>query len=388
MPNFYLPQLLGFNAINKYLAIRLITMFIMVLLAVFFLFFLIEYIDHLRRASGRSQATPMEAIYKMVIYHSINDVSELLPYVVLIANILCFYRLNINQEIIIMRACGYSTRQLLSVPLWISLVIGLVYLSIINPISAKLNEYYYKLNNQYFGQQTTTLSLLKDNIWLREFQDENNQIIIINAKNSQNQAKNLENVDIYIQSEQGSMEQIIHASSAELVNNSQEPNPKLQNYWLLKNGIIENIGEKIGDTINPFNEYKMPTTIHQDSINGSILGADTISVYQLYIYAGHLAGSGFNAAAYYIRFYALLTLPINLVAMQMIGMGFAMKNQLRVRKLSLIFYGILTGFLVFFSTQIIFAYGQIYKLPNILVGVIPAIIAFVFGLYFLLYHED
>ncbi len=380
----HLPQIFGFSAINKYLAIRLITMFFMVLLGVYFLFFLIEYIDHLRRASGRLQATPMDAIYKMVIYHSINDVSELLPYVVLIANILCFYRFNVAQEIIIMRACGYSTRQLLMVPTCVSLAIGLVYLTLVNPISAKLNEYYYNLNNQYFGQQTTTLSLLKDNIWLREFQDKNDKIIIINAKNSQNQAKNLENVDIYIQNEQGNMEQLIHAQNAELINQTGQGDGQLQNYWLLKNGTIEIIGDKI----TPFSEYKLPTTIHQDSINGSILGADTISVFQLYNYADHLAGSGFNAASYYIRFYALLTLPINLVAMQIIGMGFAMKNQLRIRKFSLIFYGILTGFMVFFTTQIIFAYGQISKLPTILVGVIPALIALVFGLYFLLYHED
>ncbi|MEI7669813.1 MAG: LptF/LptG family permease, partial [Pseudomonadota bacterium] len=87
-------------------------------------------------------------------------------------------------------------------------------------------------------------------------------------------------------------------------------------------------------------------------------------------------------------FYSMLASPFLLCAMILIGAVFSLRLPRRGGIMLLVVTGIITGFMVHFLTNLIYAFGQSGDIPVMLAAWSPAMIALMMGGGMLLHLED
>src|ERR1700759_5811766 len=95
--------------------------------------FLIDYIELLRRGSTRAGVT-LGVLLEMAALKLPHTAQEVLPFAVLFGTMLAFWRLTRNHELVVARAAGVSVWQFLTPAVLVAFLIGLVAVTIFNPI--------------------------------------------------------------------------------------------------------------------------------------------------------------------------------------------------------------------------------------------------------------
>ena len=131
------------------------------------IFSLFDFLELLRRTSAKPQVT-LELVLKMFVYRFPSFFQDILPFVIFFAAILTLWRLNKNQEFLIIKAAGVSIWQFLLPLSTIAFIIGLGDLLVINSIAAKLVTKFYTLENRYIHERENPVTVSEHGFWLRE----------------------------------------------------------------------------------------------------------------------------------------------------------------------------------------------------------------------------
>ncbi|MBV9827351.1 MAG: LPS export ABC transporter permease LptG [Alphaproteobacteria bacterium] len=334
--------------------------------------FLLDYIELLRRGGTRTQAT-WGVLLEMAVLKLPHTAQEVMPFAILFGTMLAFWRLTRSNELVVARAAGVSVWGFLTPAITVALAIGVVAITVFNPIASSMEGSYEKLDTRILRQSGDPSSLSNAGLWLRQSDPGGGQIILHGEKVASTTLQ-LRDPSLYFLNKKAEFTSRIEAKSATL-----EPG-----FWHISGG------ERFqpNQPPQPVSDLQLPTTLTASKIEESLAPPDTMSFWELPGYISLLEQSGFSAQRHRLQFNILLARPLLFCAMVLIAATFSLRMQRRGGTAALIVSGVAAGFLLYFVSDIVFALGLSAKIPVLLAAWTPAGVSLLFGASMLLHLED
>jgi lipopolysaccharide export system permease protein len=334
--------------------------------------FLLDYIELIRRGGTKVQAT-VWLLCEMAALKLPHTAQEVLPFAILFGTMLAFWRLTRNNELVVARAAGVSVWQFLTPALLVALLIGIVAVTVFNPIASFAEAAYEKLESHVLRTGSDPLSLSDSGLWLRQSDASGNQIVIHSGKIAP-QTLIFDPVTLFFFNDSTQFTSRVDAQSARLEKGD----------WLIENGIrwVPN------EPPQPFTELRLATTLTARKIEESLASPETMSFWDLPGFISLLEQSGFPAQRHRLHFNVLLARPFLLGAMVLVAATFSLRMQRRGGAGLMIVGGVISGFLLYFLSDIVFAFGLSDKVPVTLAAWTPTGVSLIFGASMLLHLED
>jgi lipopolysaccharide export system permease protein len=335
--------------------------------------FLADYLELLRRGGTRAQAT-WGTLLEMAALQLPQTAQKLMPFAILFGTMLAFWRLTRSNELVVARAAGVSVWGFLTPAVLVALLIGVAAVTLFNPIAARMESGYVRLESRILQTDSDPLALSNAGLWLRQSDGAGGQIILRGEKIGARLQLDLRDVSVFFVNRRNEFTGRIEAKTARLVNG----------FWVLDDG------QRFTSGAAPaaFREWRLPTTLTADKIEESLASPDTMSFWQLPGFISLLERSGFAAQRHRLHFEVLLARPLLFCAMVLVAATFSLRLQRRGGAAVLVVGGVITGFLLYFLSDVVFALGLSAKIPVVLAAWTPTGVSMIFGASMLLHLED
>lgn len=342
---------------------------------------LIELLELLRRAGEVPRGVPFIVLLQMAFLKLPTTAEKIYPFAVMIGGMVTLARLTRTSELAVTRAAGVSVWQFLMPGVIVASVLGVIFVSAVNPIAAMTISQFDKLEGKYISNKPSQLSILPSGLWLRQsneaginFRKTPAQEYIMHAVRMNQSTYALENVMVLLFDTSEHFVGRMDAASASL-----KPGQ-----WALADVTLS------APDSQPTHEaeYAMPTALTMSQIQDSFSAPETFSFWQLPGFIAVLEAAGFSALPHKLHFHSLMALPMLLAGMVLLSAVFSLRSSRRGRTGVLIATGLVIGFLVYFMTNIIYTLGSTGKLPIALAAWAPSLIVVMVAGATLLHLED
>jgi len=361
-----------------YIARRFLMWFSGVFLLFVMLIFIGDFVELTRRTSARADIGA-GLLAKMAALKLPYEAQQVMPFAVLGGSILALFFMTRSRELIVARAAGISVWQFLTPAIAIAFIVGVVGVTLFNPLASTAQAEYKFLENTILKSQAGSLLLNNSGLWLRQSDIEGTQAVIHalsrpNAATSVPAEMVLADVTIYFFRDNDRLIRRIDAAGARLE----------AGRWHVSNGVEWRPDrDKLA-----FEEEVVPTNLTVQKIEESFASPETMSFWKLPAFIQLLEESGFSAQKHKLYFDSLLARPLMLCAMVLIAAVFSLRMQRRGGTTPLMIGGICAGFLVYFLSDLVFALGSSATIPVALAAWTPAVISTLLGAFVLLHLED
>jgi lipopolysaccharide export system permease protein len=333
--------------------------------------FLADFIEMLRRSADRGDIT-IFILLEMVLLRIPTLSMKLLPFIALFGGMLTFFRLSKSSELTVIRATGVSVWQFLFPSLFIAFAVGVLVLTVINPIGAEMQARNDRMEAKYFETKTNLLTLSTNDLWLRQIDEEG--LSVIHARGAINRGLDLTEVIIFEYDAEDQFTGRIDAEQARL-----HPG-----YWELDNVVITGPNKPAERR----DKLELPTELTVLQIQESFASPATLSFWDLPGFIETLELAGFSGDRHRLHWYSLMAGPVLMLAMVLVAATFSLRTLRQGRTVVMVLGGITTGFVFYFMTDIIYALGLSGNLPIIMSAWIPAVAITLFGLAMMFHLED
>jgi lipopolysaccharide export system permease protein len=354
----------------RYLAKQFLTGVGIVFAGFLFLSFSIDLVDIFNRTAGKH--VPTGAVVAMCLLQLPSLGLKLLPFAVLLGGAFTFVRLSRSHELLAIRAGGVSAWNLLAPPLTVAIALGVLTVTVFTPFSSSLLVEFTALEAKYIRGQASQLDVSRNGLWLR--QGDANSQSVVHALRVADQGIRLDDVVIFLFGSGDRFLGRIEARSAKLVEGA----------WQLRDAWVSDLDGH--PSLHA--DYRVATTLTPSRIQESFAPPDTLSFWALpgFIHTAQLAG--FRATRYQLYFDSLLALPAMFAAMVFMAASFSL-GLARLGGLGRVaLWGALSGFGVYFFSNVATALGETGILPIPLAAAAPATVAILIGLTLVFHHED
>src|SRR5258707_3892266 len=137
--------------------------------------FLLDYIELMRRGGAKTQAT-WSTLLEMAALKLPHTAQDVMPFAILFGTMLAFWRLTRSNELVVARAAGVSVWGFLTPAILVALLVGVVAVTLFNPIASAMQASYENLANRILRQAGDPLSLSNTRLWLRQSEAADGQI--------------------------------------------------------------------------------------------------------------------------------------------------------------------------------------------------------------------
>jgi len=111
---------------------------------------------------------PPDVVISMSLLKLPDIAQKLLPFAVLLGAIFAFSRMSRNHELVATRAAGVSAWQFLTPPLLVAVMLGVLTMTVFNPMSSAFLSQYTRLEARYVHGQASQLAVSSTGLWLRQ----------------------------------------------------------------------------------------------------------------------------------------------------------------------------------------------------------------------------
>ena len=332
-----------------------------------------DIVELLRRASGQKEVT-IDIIIQMSLLKLPNLVQEMLPFAVLLGGMMAFWRMAKANELVISRAAGVSAWQFLMTPMILTFLVGVVLITTFNPFAAAMRSHYENMESKYLGKNHTEFAMGSTGVWLRQGKQDSHAVIHANTVRGSGDEAQLLGVIVFQLEGDDRFVGRIDAAKATL----------RAGYWELYDAYISVPDE----ATRHVDVYRLATELTIEGIQDSFASADTLSFWELPKFISTMEQAGFNANAHRLYLNSLLSMPVLLCAMVLIAAIFSIRVSRRSSTGMMIIGGVVSGFLLYFFTNIVHALGLSASIPAALAAWMPAGVAMMLGITALLHLED
>lgn len=333
--------------------------------------FLADFIEILRKSSGKDEVK-LFFVVQITLLRLPTILLELLPFIALFGAMLTFFRMSRTSELTVIRSAGVSAWMFLMPSLLIALSIGIIVLTVVNPISSAMKAHSAQLEAKYFEKRSNLLVLTSNNLWLRQVDEDG--LSVIHARGAINRGIELTGVIIFQYDLDEQFRTRIEADKAKLMNG----------YWDLQNVLITS-PEQPGTVMDSLH---LDTSLTAAQIQESFAPPKQISFWELPEFIQTLEEAGFSALTHRIYWHSLISKPVLLLAMVLVAATFSLRATRRGKTSLLVMAGITSGFVFYFFTDIILALGLAGNLPVILAAWTPAVAITLIGMSMMFHLED
>ncbi|SLN48336.1 LPS export ABC transporter permease LptG [Oceanibacterium hippocampi] len=332
---------------------------------------IIQILEFLRRTADKVDVT-FGVILQLTFLDLPTKTLELLPFVMLFGAMLAFYRLNRSSELVVARAAGISAWQFLAPALAVSLVFGIVVVTIINPLAAAMASRFELVEGQYLRGRASMLKVTSDGLWMRQADGDGQ--IVVHADRARQQGVDLRDVIFFRFVDLDRFTMRIDAQRAVL----------RDGYWEMRDAYVALPNQPI----EVYKRFKLPTTLTFLQIQESFAPPETLSFWELPAFIQTLQDNGFVATRQRLYLHSLLATPLLFVAMVFLAAASTLRLVRRGGNALFLLGGVLSGFLLFFMSDVASAFGVTGDVPIYLAAWAPGLVGLMAGTWFVFQLED
>ena len=352
--------------INKYLARE----FIKVILNTVFVFFCLGFIMNLFEEINYFKDLDI-GIYVPIMLSSLIVPSllyNMFPFIILLSGIWFFLKIKKSDEVTAMKVSGMSNFSVIIIPGLLSFMLGIFFITSINPITSVLVQKYETIKGDYDRDKDYLATITQNGIWIKE---KNN---IIRATNLQKE--NLMNVTIYKFDKNNNFVKRVEAKSANISSTT----------WSLKNvRIVDDNGKILSDNMDLLSYFSL---YDLKKIKSLYTNLDTVSFWNIENEIKLLEERGYSTKQMETKLHRSLAFPFFLLAMVLLSGVFTLGIRFKESNFTYAFIAIITCVLIYYFNDFSAALGRTEKLAVEVAVWMPIIIIFIFSAVGIIYANQ
>lgn len=362
------------STLNRYLAQHYIFNMLFILFVLFGIIYLFDTVELLRRA-GKKDDVPLTLVLQMGLL-KLPEVGQMLfPFAILFSGMFTFWQRTRRHELVVVRSAGFSVWQFLAPVIAVALSIGVLNVTVINPVGAMFLSKFEMLENEYLSNKKSYVALLKEGLWLRQIQDDDQGHVILHADRINLDEWELQDVMVLFFGEGDQFIRRIDAAKARLD----------EGMWTFEQATSNYAGQRQPEVV-PL--VALPTELTTRELEESFASPETLSFWQLPGFIKTMEMTGFDATPMKIHFQALLAQPFLFVAMILLAASVSLRPPRFRGTMILVMTGVMIGFLIFFMVSFLQALGSSHQIPVFLAAWSPALVTLLLGVAVMLNLED
>ena len=357
--------------LNAYLGRQFLFWFLSSLLALVAVIMLVELIELFRRTSSHEQAT-VATVVGMALLKLPHLAEKAAPFAVLFGAMLAFWKLNRNLELIVVRAAGVSVWQFLLPVVTCAFAVGVIKVALFNPFAAAMLLRYEHLEAQFIKGKSSLAAVSGEGIWLRQATERGHYVLHAQRVNTPDMV--LSGVIVFLMQDRDTFVGRIDAKQARLADG----------YWAMETATVTGPG----GPPRVLKGYKLDTDLTRENINDSFAPPETLSFWALPKFIAVLEAAGFSGLRHRLSWHTQLADPALLCAMVVLAATFSLRHVRRGGTGMMVAGGIAAGFLLFFLSDVVSAFGASAKIPIVLAAWSPTLVSALIGTAVLFHFED
>jgi len=297
---------------------------------------------------------------------------NMFPFIILLSGIWFFLKIKKNDEVTALKITGMSNSSVILIPSIVSIILGIFFITSINPITSVLVKKYENLKGNYERDKDYLAAITRNGIWIKEKNLEKNNII----RSSYLKNNHLMDVTIYEFDSDNNFVKRIEVESADISSLT----------WTLKNiKIIDEDGKLLSENIETIS-YNSIYDIKK--IKSLYTNLDTISFWNIKNEIKILEERGYSTKQMQTKFQRSLAFPFFLLAMLLLSGVFTLGMKVKESNLTYVFFTLIVSVLVYFFNDFSAALGRTEKLAIVVAVWMPIIIIFIFSAVGVLYANQ
>ena len=347
--------------INKYLAKEFIKIVINTSIIFFFLGFIMNIFEEINFFKDFNVAIITPIILSLLFVPSL--LNYFFPFVILLSGMWFFLKIKKTDELTSMNVSGMSNLSVIIVPSFLSIILGIFFVTALNPITSLLVKKYETVKGNYEKEQDYLATVTVNGIWIKERGLKANYMI----RASHLEKENLMGVTIYEFDKDNNFTRRIEADSANITSLK----------WVLKNiTVINSDGIMLTEPIKDPFYFSMYDIKKIKSLYSNL---DTISFWDLEHEINLLKQRGYSTREMQVKLHRSLAFPFFLLSMVLLSSVFTLGTTFKENNWTYVFLTIISSVLIFFFNDFSAALGKTDKLPIELSVWMPITIIFIFS---------
>lgn len=359
-----------FGLLSRYVSRSFLASFGGTLLCLFSILILFDFAELQRRAGAKEIS--LSDKFTMVFLHTPHFLEQILPFLVFVAALFIFWRMNRANELLIFRSVGISLWRLILPISLTALMIGFTDLTVFNPLSSAMQKRYEKLEKRYLSKNKEDVKVTSTGIWLSEKMGTHQAIYRVDKIDLK--TLTLLNLNIIIRSSENKFIERIDAKTAQIQGNQ----------LVLREGWETPFGK----SSQPFMEKTIKTSFTKNIIERMKVSRAAFSFWELPSYIVLLESSGLHNLKYKMYWHAMLANAFWLGAMILLAAAFSCRPYRKGKTVLFLLAGLIVGFFLYFFKDIMFALGATGGLPPAIAAWLPPLLTFMVGAVLVFSQED
>ena len=332
---------------------------------------MIDFVELLRQ-SGKYGSVPASLLVWMTLLRLPAYTEVLLAFAVQVGTVAALLMLSRKSELAVMRAAGLSVWQFLRPGITVALLLGIFAVLVFNPVAAKTRAEAERLYAQAFGQEVNFMRNQSSGNWLR--QDGPDGSSVLNAISVGKMGLVVNGVSLYQFDTKNHFIERVDGAKAEL----QDGHWAIEKAWVTR----------IGRPPEYFDNYVVSTYLTPERVQEALGTVISVSVFDLPGLIDGAERAGLTATPYRIQYQLLLSRPLLLVVMVLLGATVSLRSFRSGKIQTMVVSGMVGGFGFFLLAEVSRQIGVAGIVPPWVAVWTPVVLGFCLSLAVLLHQED
>ena len=347
--------------INKYLAKELIKIIFNISLIFFCLGIIMNLFEEINFFKDIDIGISLPMTLSLLYVPSL--LYNMFPFIIFLSGIWFFLKIKKTDEAAAINIFGMSNFSIILIPGIISLILGVIFITSINPITSLLVKKYENIKGSFEVDQDYLATITENGIWIKERKLGINNII----RASSLKDKDLIKVSIYEFSKSNNFLRRVEAESANISSTK----------WSLQNvKIINDDGIIIEDNLN---NYSYQSIYDLEKIKSLYSNLDTISFWSINNEIKLLEERGYSTKEMEAKLQRSYAFPFFLLSMLLLSSVFTLGVRFKENNWTYVFIAIIASVLIYFFNDFSAVLGKTEKLPMEVAVWMPLAIIFIFS---------
>ncbi len=347
--------------INKYLGIEFIKIILNASLIFFTLGFIMNLFEEINFFKEIDVSINTPIILSMLFTPSL--LHNFFPFIILLSGIWFFLKIKKTDELTAINISGLSNLSIILTPGIISIIVGIFFVTTVNPLTSALIKKYENIKGSYELDQEYLAAITENGIWIKEKNIQKNNII----RSSNLKNEKLLNVTIYEFDKNNEFVRRVEADSANITSLK----------WSLKNvKIINSDGIITSENIESISYISMYDIKKIKSLYSNL---DTISFWNIENEIKLLEERGYSTKEMEAKLHRSLSFPFFLLSMLLLSAFFTLGTRFNESNWRYAFFAIISSILIFFFNDFSAVLGKTERLPIEISVWMPIAIVFIFS---------
>ncbi|MES2217944.1 MAG: LPS export ABC transporter permease LptG [Pseudomonadota bacterium] len=346
--------------LHKYIARSVIASTALVLLVMVGLIFVIDFLEELKDVGSGDYGFAQAFVH--VLLESPRHLYQFFPMLVLIGGVIGLGVLSAHQELVVMRAAGFSVRRIALAVIAAALSLTLVATAVGELLVPKSHHLATtrKQSEQSGGQAVATLS----GIWIHE----GNNFLQINRVEG---LQHLVGVTRYQFDAQHHLLATYYVASLERRQGKWLSHDVLKTTFANNQTQSQHLGEMVWD---------MP--LNPNLLNVGLIEPPEMSLATLHNYSQHLVQNGLQASDFEWEFWKRIFQPLTTIVMILLAVPFVLVFSRSVTMGWRVFFGIVVGFVFYILNAFLGQFSIVFQFSPLLAALLPTLLFALLGYVF------